>query len=231
MSQWLEDLSTLQVLLLVVGVLVGGSILAAAVGAVLVRFGMRRPWVVRRASRLSIRLLELIKRPLTLVVLDEVASVIQTGHYTQNISDALLENHEELKAMVAEKVRADPNARIVSRLPGYDTVVSEVSETVLRVLVDMLSDPRMDELVSDLLRNNLEQIKVAVRERAHEGVAGRAGGPGAGERAGGAGPAELGAPAAPDVEPVLLVPVVQPDVVGQRLDVVEDGPDRRLELA
>jgi hypothetical protein len=170
MSQWLEDLSTLQVLLLVVGVLLGGSIISALVGGLLVRMGMRRPWVVDRASRLSIRALELIKRPLTIVVLDEVAAVIQTGHYTKNISDALLENHLEIKAMVAEKVRSDPNARLVSKLPGYDTIVSEVSETVMRVLVDMLSDPRMDELVADLLRNNIEQIKVAVRERAHERV-------------------------------------------------------------
>ncbi|WP_148614267.1 NAD-glutamate dehydrogenase [Nocardioides rubriscoriae] len=170
MSQWLEDLSTLQVLLLVVGVLLGGSVLATLLGALLVRLGMRRPWVVDRASQLSFRLLGLIKRPLTIVVLDEVAAVIQTGHYTKNISDALLENHDELKALVAEKVRADPNARLVSKLPGYDAIVSEASETVLRVLIDMLSDPRMDELVSDLLRNNLEQIKIAVRERAHEQV-------------------------------------------------------------
>lgn len=170
MGQWLEDLSTLQVLLLVAGVVIGGSIVAALVGALFVRVGMRRPWVVDRAGRLAFRLIELVKRPLTIVVLDEVAAVIQTGHYTKNISDALLENHDELKALVAEKVRADPNARIVSRLPGYDAIVSEASETVMRVLIDMLSDPRMDELVSDLLRNNLEQIKIAVRERAHENV-------------------------------------------------------------
>ncbi|WP_139977967.1 NAD-glutamate dehydrogenase [Nocardioides litoris] len=168
MSQWLEDLSTLQVLLLVAAVIVGGSVLAALLGALLVRMGRRRPWVIERSSRLSMRGLELIKRPLTIVVLDEVIAVMRTGHYTKNISDALLENHDELKSLVAEKVRADPNARIVSRLPGYDTIVGEVSETVLRVIVDMLNDPRMDELVNDLLRNNLEQIKVSVRERHHE---------------------------------------------------------------
>ncbi len=170
MSQWLDDLSTLQVLLLVGALILGGSVVAAIVGAVLVRFGMHQPWVLRRASRLSLRALGLIKRPLTIVVLDEVTAVIQTGHYTKNISDALLENHDELKALVAEKVRADPNARLVSKLPGYDTIVSEVSETVLRVLIEMLSDPRMDELVSDLLRNNLEQIRTAVRSREHERV-------------------------------------------------------------
>lgn len=165
---WHEELSTPGLLLLIVTVLIGGSLLAAVIGAILVRLGMRRPWVVHRASLLAVRLLELLKRPLTIIVLDEVSAVIRTGHYTKNISDALLENHDELKALVAEKVRADPNVRLVSRLPGYDTMVSEISETVLRVIVDMLSDPRTDELVSDLLRNNLEQIRVAVRNRDHE---------------------------------------------------------------
>lgn len=171
MAQWLEDLSTLQVLLLVLGVVVGGSIAAAVVGALLVRFGMQRPAVVERASLLAVKLLGLIKRPLTIVVLDEVAAVIQTGHYTKNISDAIIENHVEIKEMLAEKVRRDPNVKLVSRLPGYDTVVSEVTETTMRVIIDMLADPRTDELVSDLLRNNLEQIRLAVRERAHEDVA------------------------------------------------------------
>ena len=121
---WHEELSTSELLLLVVAVLFGGSVLAAVVGAVLVRLGMRRPWVVRRASLLAVRLLEMLKRPLTIVVLDEVSAVIRTGHYTKNISDALLENHDELKSLVAEKVRADPNVRLVSRLPGYDTAVA-----------------------------------------------------------------------------------------------------------
>ncbi len=170
LSKWLEDLSTLQMISLIVAVLVVGSIVAAIAGAVLVRFGRKQPWVLRRASALSYQLLGLVKRPLTIVVLDEVAAVIQTGHYTKNISDALLENHAELKALVAEKVRADPNARLVSKLPGYERVVSEASETVLRVLIEMLSDPRMDELVSDLLRNNLEQIRKAVRQRDHEAI-------------------------------------------------------------
>lgn len=170
MTQWLEGLSTLQVILLIVGALLAGSTIAAIVGGVLVRFGRRQPWVLRRASRLSYKLLGLVKRPLTIVVLDEVAAVIQTGRYTKNISDALLENHDELKALVAEKVRQDPNARLVSKLPGYERIVSEASETVLRVLIEMLSDPRMDELVADLLRNNLEQIRQAVRRKDHEAI-------------------------------------------------------------
>ena len=170
LSDWLEGLSTLQVLLLVLALLLAISVAAAVVGAVLVRMGMRRPAVVARASTLAERVLDLVKRPLTIVVLDEVAAVIQTGHYTRNISEALKENHDELKALVAEKVRHDPNVRLIGRLPGYDMIVNEVSETTLRVLIEMLDDPRTDELISDLLRNNLEQIKQAVRDRAHEVV-------------------------------------------------------------
>jgi len=167
LSEWLEGLSTLQVLLLVAALLLGTSVLAVLVGALLVRMGMRRPAVVERASGLAEWALGLVKRPLTIVVLDEVAAVLKTGHYTKNISDALRENHDQLKALVAEKVRQDPNVRLIGRLPGYDTIVSEISETTLRVLIEMLQDPRTDELVSDLLRNNLEQIKQAVRADAH----------------------------------------------------------------
>ena len=170
LSEWLEGLSTLQVLLLVGAVLLVGSVVAVLLGAVLVRMGMRRPAVVDRASGLAERALGMVKRPLTIVVLDEVATVVQTGHYTKNISDALEENHDELKALIAEKVREDPNVRLIGRLPGYDAIVGEVSETTLRVIIEMLQDPRMDELVNDLLRNNITQIKQAVRSRAHEGV-------------------------------------------------------------
>ena len=170
LSDWLEGLSTLQVLLLVAAVVVGLAVAAAVAGGLLVRLGMRRPAVVARASTLAESALGLVKRPLTMVVLDEVAAVIQTGHYTRNISAALQENHDQLKAMVAEKVRQDPNVRLIGRLPGYDTIVGEVTESTLRVLIEMLQDPRTDELVRDLLRNNLDQIKLAVRADAHRAL-------------------------------------------------------------
>lgn len=153
---------------LVVGVLVALSIGAALLTRWFVTKGRRAPWFVRWVNRMTERVVQLVKRPITVAVLDEVADVIQTGHYTRNISDALQENRRELKALVAEKVRQDPSTRLVNRLPGYDRIVEEVSETTLRVVVEMLGDPRMDELISDLLRNNLQQIRRAVREREHE---------------------------------------------------------------
>jgi hypothetical protein len=170
MTEWMDGLSGWQLVLLTLAIVAGASVLSLVVGAVLVRMGMHRPWVVRRVSALAEGALRLVKRPLTIVVLDEVSAVIKTGHYTKNISDALIENHDELKALVTEKVSEDPNVRLISRLPGYGTIVGEVTETTLRVLIEMLSDPRTDELINDLLRNNLEQIRVAVQARDHESI-------------------------------------------------------------
>ena len=170
--EWVNERSGLELFLLVVASFVALTVVSALMTSLLVRMGIHTPMGVRLINRLRERLVGLVKRPITVMVLEEVIDVIQIGHYTRNISDAIIENHDELKELVAEKVREDPNARLVRRLPGYDSVVSEVSETVLRVLVEMLVDPRMDELVSDALRNNLAQIRQAVRDRDHEKVRG-----------------------------------------------------------
>jgi hypothetical protein len=170
LGAWLEELTVWQLIVLVLGVLLVLAVGSAFLTRSLVRRGLRTPWVIRRINRLRDRVITVVKRPITIMVLDEVADVIQTGHYTRNIADALVENHDEVKRLVADKVREDPNVRLIGRLPGYDTVVAEVSETTLRVLIEMLGDPRMDELFSDLLRNNLQQIKQAVRDRDHERV-------------------------------------------------------------
>jgi hypothetical protein len=62
MSDWLEGLSTLQVLLLVLAVVFAGSVVVALLGALLVRLGMRRPAVVERASTLAERALGVVNR-------------------------------------------------------------------------------------------------------------------------------------------------------------------------
>ncbi len=172
MVEWLNQLSTTELLLLIVGGFAALSIVSAVVTSLLVRMGIHTPLGIRVINRLRERVIGVVKRPITVMVLEEVIDVIQIGHYTRNISDAIIENHDDLKSLVAEKVREDPNARLVRHVPGYDSLVSEASETVLRVLIEMLADPRMDELVSDALRNNLGQIRQAVRDRDHEKVKG-----------------------------------------------------------
>jgi hypothetical protein len=160
-----RHLSTTSWVLLIVGGLIVLSILAAFIGRALVRMGLREPFIVRLINRASERVIDVIKRPITIAVLDEVAEVLETGHYTRNIASALRENQEEIKLMLAEKIKEDPTGRNIRLLPFHDRIINEASETTLRVLLEVLADPRTDELFSDLLRENLTQIRAAVRAR------------------------------------------------------------------
>jgi hypothetical protein len=157
--------STLTLALWVIGVLVAVAILAAVFGRMLIRRGIREPWVVRLINRTSDRVVDTIKRPITIAVLDEVASVLQTGHYTRNIAAALAENHDEIRQMVAEKIKQDPAAGRINLVPFHDRIIDQATETTLRVILEILADPRTDELVSDMLRDNITQIRQAVREQ------------------------------------------------------------------
>lgn len=150
-------------ILLIIAVLVLLSVAAAFVGRALIRRGLREPVVVRMINRASERVIRTIKRPITVAVLDEVADVLRAGHYTRNIAAALHENHSELRDMIAEKVRADPAAaRSIGLLPFHDRLIEEITEASLRIVFQLLADPRTDELVSDVLRDNLDQIRAAV---------------------------------------------------------------------
>jgi len=156
--------------LMVIGAVLAVVVTSAIITPILVRRGLRTPAGLRVINQLSDRVVDVVKRPITVMVLDEVIDVIRTGQYTRNISDAIVENEDELKNLVAEKIREDGGIGVIAHLPGYDRIVGQVSESVLHVLIGMLGDPRMDEFVADLLRNNLEQIQEAVHRREYEHV-------------------------------------------------------------
>lgn len=156
---------TLSITLWIIGGVVVLAVAAAFVGRALIRRGIREPFVVRLINRASDRVVTAVKRPITIAVLDEVAEVLRSGHYTRNIASALEENREELKEMVAEKIKEDPSAGAISFVPFHDQIIERASETTLRVILEVLADPRTDELVSDMLRDNITQIRQAVRER------------------------------------------------------------------
>jgi hypothetical protein len=158
--------SVLTLSLWIAGGVVVLAIIAAYLGRWLLRRGLREPFIVRLINQASDRVVETVKKPITVAVLDEVASVLQTGHYTRNIAAALEENREELKQMVAEKIRDDPTAGRLYLVPFHDRLIETTTETTFRVILEILADPRTDELVSDLLRDNLTQIRAAVREQA-----------------------------------------------------------------
>ena len=150
----------------IVGGVVVLAVLAAVLGRFLIRRGIREPFVVRLINRTSDRVVDTIKQPITIAVLDEVANVLQTGHYTHNIAMALQENRDAIKQMVAEKIKEDPAAGRLRLVPMHDRLIEVASETTIRVLLEVLGDPRMDELVSDIVRDNVDQIRAALRSGA-----------------------------------------------------------------
>lgn len=109
-----------------------------------------------------------ISGAVTIAVLDEVATVLSKGTYTENISRALAENQTELRTMILEKLKQDKQAGRLARLPFYDDIVRAVVDAGLRVVEEVLRDPRTDELVADMLRENLIQLRGAVAQHEAE---------------------------------------------------------------
>lgn len=118
----------------------------------------------RLVNRFLRTVIDVLKKPVTVAVLDEVAAVLETGRYAQNISRALAENQTELRQMVLDKIKADPTAGRLRRIPFHDEIVGTIADTTIRVVLDMLADPRTDEMISDTLRENIDQIRAAVHE-------------------------------------------------------------------
>ncbi|CAM3306972.1 ion transporter [Nocardioides dubius] len=110
-------------------------------------------------------LVEAIKRPVTIAVMDEVAAVLRTGHYTKNVAAALAENRVEIDEMIVDLVKQDARLGRLRWMPFHDDIVRVVSDTVFRLVFEVLNDPRTDELVADLLEENLMQMRQAVRDR------------------------------------------------------------------
>jgi hypothetical protein len=121
--------------------------------------------VYRLVRRVLGMIIGIIKRPLTVAIIGEVADVLQKGHYTQNISRALEANRQTLTNTILEKVAADSRTSYLTRLPFYRDVARVSADTSLSVVLEILDDPRTDALVADILRENLDQIRAAIHER------------------------------------------------------------------
>lgn len=120
----------------------------------------------RLVNRFKNAIVESISSAVTVAVLNEVQEVLANGQYARNIARALAENQDELRTMIAEKLRKDPQAGKLSRLPFARDVTEAIIDSALRVVEQVLQDPRTDELIADMIRENLEQIRAAVQANA-----------------------------------------------------------------
>lgn len=116
----------------------------------------------RLVERFAETIVDVIRRPVTVAVMDEVAAVLQTGHYTRNIALALEENRAELDQMIVELVREDRHLGRLRFVPFHDDIIRLASDTVFRLVNQVLADPRTDELIADALRENIEQMRQTV---------------------------------------------------------------------
>ncbi|MGW4118950.1 ion transporter [Nocardia sp. NPDC004711] len=117
-------------------------------------------------------IVEAIERPITVAVLDEVAEVLRCGRYTRNIANALEENRSEIDQMILEVIRSDPQLGKVRYVPFHEEMIRGIADASFRVVLQVLADPRTDELVADALRENINQIREAVNsgERVPEAI-------------------------------------------------------------
>ncbi|MGQ0530472.1 MAG: ion transporter [Panacagrimonas sp.] len=120
----------------------------------------------RLVNRFKNAIVESISSAVTVAVLDEVQNVLIKGRFARNIARALEQNQQSLRAMIAEKLRDDPQAGRLSRLPFAQELTEAVIDAARRVIEQVLQDPRTDELISDMLRENLDQIRASVQANA-----------------------------------------------------------------
>ena len=138
------------------------------------RFGMAADralgddFTYRLVRRVKKAIVGSISSAVTVAVLKEVADVMARGTYTKNISRALEENQNELRSMILEKLREDQQTGRLKRLPFYNDIVESVIDAAMRVIEQVLNDPRTDELVSDMLRENLTQLRAAIEQKDRE---------------------------------------------------------------
>lgn len=116
----------------------------------------------RLVDRFSEPIVQAIKRPITLAVLDEVVKVLETGNYPENLAKSLNENRDELRAIIHEKITADEQLGMLRRVPFHSEVVQTVIDTAFRVVLEVLHDPRIDDFFASVVRDNREQIRRAV---------------------------------------------------------------------
>jgi voltage-gated potassium channel len=110
-------------------------------------------------------IVETVGDAITVKVLDETLAVLQKGDYTRNLADALERHGDDMMAIITEKVKQDPEVGAVRHLPFFEPMVATTSKVTQRILIDLLRDPRMDQMVKDIIRLNVEQIRGEVAKR------------------------------------------------------------------
>lgn len=74
-------------------------------------------------------------------------------------------NRDRMEALLVESIRNDPAVRRFKHLPFHHTVVRLVAEASYRIMFQAMTDPRTDEFVADMLRDNIDQVRIRMVTR------------------------------------------------------------------
>lgn len=127
-------------------------------------------FVYRTAGRFKGALVDAISGAVTLRVLSETEEVLMRGRYAKNLADAIEERGDEILDIVVEKVANDPQVGRVRHMPFFEDLVGTSSKVTQRILIDLLRDDRMGDMIREIIKQNVHQIKseVAEKERASQ---------------------------------------------------------------
>lgn len=113
----------------------------------------------RVVDQLTEPIYEAIKKPIILLVVDEVVKVVEVNNIPGAIAQALRENSDELEALVLEKLNSDKVTGNLKLLPFSNRIVAAMIDTTMRVILEVLADPRVDDFVTDVVKENQERIR------------------------------------------------------------------------
>jgi voltage-gated potassium channel len=122
-------------------------------------------FTARLLGRSKDLIVEVIGDAITVRVLDETLSVLQKGAYTRNLADHIEKHGAEADEIIQDTIRRDPQLGRLRHLPFFEDIVAGSSRVAQRVLVNLLRDPRLDQMVKDVIAQNVQQIRHAVSEK------------------------------------------------------------------
>lgn len=119
----------------------------------------------RLIRRFKNTIADAISGTVTLRVLDETTDVMLKGKYMANMADAIEEHGDAMLDIAVEKVAEDPQIGRVRNVPFFDDIVRASSRVTQRIVIDLLRDPRMEELTQEIIAQNVQQIKASIKEK------------------------------------------------------------------
>lgn len=140
-------------------------ILLSRMGRAADRFAGDDNFTNRLIRRSKNALVNFVGGTMTVYILNEVSEVLGKGTYTRNVARALEAHGDDITSTVTDKLHDDPSLGRLQRLPFFDDIVGASAQVTQRIIIEFLEDPRTDELVAEILRENIEQLREAVRAK------------------------------------------------------------------